>query len=163
MAGETYGLIVPPSGAAFVAGHAARRSQIEQLRQNAVILGKPRYLELGGLEREGHVTTVYDRLTGAFDVELCEEDFRGLTVTLLLWGRVADATGTWRVRLRNTDDGGNVAEMPGAQNNTTLVRQAAIACALPAGTTPKWCRLEILAGSALYPAYAFGRLKVAKL
>lgn len=155
MATETYAALTPPSGATFIAGHAARASQIERVRQNLVILGKRRYWDLGSASNVGHVNTSYDWAENAPSVELCEEDVRGLTLTFRVWVRVANASGTVRVRLRNTTDGSNVAEMAAAVSDTawTLYEVAATA---PTGTTPKVCRVEIIAGNALYAAYYRG-------
>ena len=114
MAGESYGLVTPPSGSTFIAGHAARASQIERVRQNLVILGKRRYVELGGDSEAGVTDTSYVWAPNGKAIELCEEDVRGLTLTLRVWVKVNNASGTVRVRLRNTTDGSNVAEMAAA-------------------------------------------------
>jgi hypothetical protein len=157
MAGETYGVIVPPSGASFVAGHAARASQIEQVRQNAVIMGKPRYIDLGGSEIDGHDDSSYARLRSGKVVPLCEEDYRGLTLTLEVWVRVSNAAGTVQVRLRSTDNTVTVAEISAVSVTTTTKETAA--CTLPAGTTPKDCQLEIVLTSGKI-GFAYGHLKL---
>lgn len=159
MAGETYANVTPPTGSTFIAGHAARASQIERVRQNFVVLGRRRYFDLGGTESDGHTDTSYARLRNGREVELCEEDFRGLTLTMRVWVRVANVAGSVRVRLRNTTDSVTVAEMASAVTDITLTLYE-VAVTLPAGTTPKTCRLEIIAGSATYPAFAFGQLRI---
>lgn len=155
MAGETFALPTPPSGTSFAAGQAARASQMEAVRQCLTILSKRRYWDLGGASSFGHVNTAYDWAENAGTIELCEEDVRGLTLTFRVWVYVANASGTVRVRLRNTTDGSNIAEMASAVSDTswTLYEVAATA---PAGTTAKSCRVEIIAGNALYPAYYRG-------
>lgn len=158
MAGESYGLLVPPSGDTFMAGHTARVHQIEQSRKNFAVLGRQRYIHLGGTESDGHTSESYERLRNAMPIDLCEEDYRGLTLTLVVLMRVANASGTVQVRLYNTDDSAPVAETT-AENNTSLTRYTA-AVTLPAGTDPKSCRLEILAGDETYPAFAMGGLLV---
>lgn len=163
MAGETYDDLIPPSGSTFIAGHAARASQIEQVRQNLTILGKRRYWDLGGSEIDGHDEPTYARLRSGKVVELCEEDLRGLTVTLQVWVHVDDAGSTVRVRLRNVDIGANVAEMVAAVSDV-LPTLYEVACTLPTGTTPRSCRLEILttgAGSPTSYGYAYGQLEIA--
>jgi len=158
MAGESYGPVVPPSGATFIAGHTMRASQIERCRQNFVIAGKRRYIDLGGSDSIGTESTSYERAVQAPEVELCEEDFRGLTVDLVVWVRVASG-GTVRMRLYNTDDASAIAEMTSAVSNTTLTRYI-VTVTLPSGTTHKWCQLEIKTSSADFPAYGFGRLRI---
>lgn len=159
MAGETYGLLVPPTGSTFVSGQTVRASKFEQDRQNFAVLGRPRYTHLGGVETDGHIDTSYARLRNAAAIELCAEDYRGLTLTLVVWVRVQAGTGTVRVRLRNTDDSSTVAEMAAAVSDTTMTRYEA-AITVPTGATAKSCRLEILAGSAADEAYAFGGIEV---
>ena len=155
MAGESYGALLPPSGSAFAPGHAARASQIERVRQNLTILGKPRYWHLGSASTVGHINTSYAWAEDAPVVELCEEDVRGLTCTLRVWVKVADAAGTVRVRLFNTVDSVTVGEIaPGIAVTTWTLYTAAVTP--PTGTTRKACRLEIVAGSASYPAYYRG-------
>jgi hypothetical protein len=155
MAGETYGVPVPPSGSAFAAGQAARASQMEAVRQSLTILGKRRYWDLGSASEVGHVNTSYEWAANAGTIKLCAEDVRGLTLTFRVWVYVANASGTVRVRLRNTTDSSDVAVMAAAVSDTswTLYEVAATA---PTGTTAKTCRVEIIAGSALYPAYYRG-------
>lgn len=155
MAGETYAALTPPSGSTFIAGHAVRASQAERIRQNLVILGKRRYWDLGGASESGAINTSYDWAPNAGTIELCEEDVRGLTLTFRVWARVANASGTVRVRLRNTDDSATVAEMAAAVSVTTWTLYEVTATP-PTGTVAKVCRVEIVAGSALYPAYYRG-------
>jgi hypothetical protein len=155
MAGETYSVPVPPSGSAFAAGQAARASQMEAVRQALTILGKRRYWDLGGASSFGHVNTSYDWAENAGTIQLCAEDVRGLTLTFRVWVYVANASGTVRVRLRNTTDGSNVAEMVAAVSDTSWTLYEVTATP-PAGTTAKTCRVEIIAGNALYPAYYRG-------
>jgi hypothetical protein len=158
MAGETYGLLVPPTGSTFVAGHTARVHQIEQSRKNFAVLGRQRQMHLGGDEMDGHTSESYERLRSAMPIDLCEEDYRGLTLTLVVLMRVANASGTVQVRLRNTDDGATVAETT-VENDTALTRYTA-AVTLPTGVTPKRCELQIVAGDETYPAFAMGGLLV---
>lgn len=144
MAGETFAAIVPPSGSAFAAGQAARASFAEQVRQDLVILGKRRYHDLGGDSEAGVTDTSYVWAPNGGVIELCAEDVRGLTLTLRVWVKVSNASGTVRVRLRNTTDGSDVAEMAAAVSDTSWTLYTVSATA-PAGTTAKTCRLEIKA------------------
>jgi hypothetical protein len=155
MAGETFAALVPPTGATFVPGHAARASQIERVRQNFAILSRQRYWHLGSASMVGHVNTAYAWAEDASAIKLCDELVRGLTCTFRVWVKVADAAGTVRVRLQNVDDGVAVAELPAGINvlSWTLYE---IAVTPPAGATPKACRLEIVAGNASIPAYYRG-------
>jgi hypothetical protein len=162
MAGETYAALVPPTGSTFTPGHAARASQIERVRQNLVILGKPTYWHLGSASMIGHINTSYAWAEDAPVVELCEEDVRGLTCTLRVWVKVADAAGTVRVRLQNTVDSVTVAEIAAGIADTTWTLYTATVTP-PTGTTRKACRLEIVAGAAAYPAYYRGAQLEVKL
>lgn len=153
MAGESYALLTPPSGSTFIAGHAARASQIEQLRQCIAILGKRRPIAGGGSDTDGHTGVAYERLRNTVPVQLCEEDYRGLTVTAHFRVRVANASGTVQVRLRNTDDGSDIAEMTAAVSDTSLTDYE-VTATLPAGTTRKNCEWQIVVGDATYPGYA---------
>src|SRR5690606_1675078 len=160
MAGETFAPPIPPSGSTFMAGHTARVRQIGAARQALVVLGKPRYIHLGGIESDGHTGETYERLRNAVEIPLCAEDFRGLTVTLRVWARLSELAGPetyMQVRLRNMDDGSDVAETEEIVS-TSLAQYEAV-CTLPEGTTPKWCRLEIVSSDGT-PAYAFGGLEV---
>jgi hypothetical protein len=162
MPGETYAALVPPTGSTFTPGQAARASQIERVRQNLVILGKPRYWHLGSASTIGHINTAYAWAEDAPVVELCEEDVRGLTCTLRVWVKVAEAAGTVRVRLQNTADGVTCAELAAGINVTTWTLYT-VAVTPPTGTTRKACRLEIVAGAADYPAYYRGAQLEVKL
>jgi hypothetical protein len=142
MAGEIFALLVPPTGSTFIAGHAARASQIERIRQVIVILAKPRYIHCGGQDGDGHDNTAYARLRNTATLELCQEDYRGLTMTARMKVRVNDAAYTVTVRLRNTDDGVTVAEMTLPVSDVTLTEYTAI-CTLPAGTIRKTCEWQI--------------------
>ena len=153
MAGETYALLTPPSGTTFVAGHAARASQIERIRQCLVILGKPRPIPCGGSDTDGHNDTTYARLRNSVPLELCEEDYRGLTVTAVFHVRVSNASGSVRLRLRNTDDGSDVAEMVAAVNDITRTEYR-VTCTLPPGTTRRTCEWQIVVNDAAYFGYA---------
>jgi hypothetical protein len=153
MAGETFSALTPPSGSTFIAGHAARASQIERIRQCLVILGKKRPIGSGGSDTDGHDGTSYARLRNTVPIPLCEEDYRGFTVTAYVRTRVLDAAGTVRVRLRNTDDNSTVAEMVAAVSVTTLTDYT-LTVTLPAGTTRKNCEWQIQVSNALYPGYA---------
>ena len=128
MAGETFA-----TPGTVAAGDAARASWAQKVHETLVVLGKSRYVHLGGNEMDGHTSESYERLRSAVPIDLCEEDYRGLTLTLVVLMRVANASGTVQVRLRNTDDGSNVAETT-AENDTTLTRYTA-AVTLP--TTPQ--------------------------
>lgn len=158
MAGETAAQVTPPTGTTFMAGHAARASFPERIRQNTVIQFKRRYIELGGSDQIGSESTTYERAVQAPEVELCEEDFRGLTVDLVVWVRVNDPAGTVRMQLYNTDDGSVVGEMAAAVSDTTLTRYV-VTLTLPLGTVHKWCQLQIKT-SAGYRAFGFGRLRI---
>jgi hypothetical protein len=162
MAGETYAVLTPPTGSTFIAGHAVRASQAERIRQNLVQLGKPRYIDLGGSEIDGHgdECVTYARLRSGKVIELCEEHFRGLTLTLQVWAKLLAGTSTVQVRLRNIDDNADVAEMASAVTVTSLTMYE-VTCVLPAGTTPKQCRLEIeCPGGDADPGVAFGQIKL---
>ena len=162
MAGESYGALLPPTGSTFTAGQAARATQIERVRQNLTILGKPRYWHLGRASTIGHINTSYAWAEDAPVVELCEEDVRGLTCTLRGLGqgggcrrhgaRAALQYGRRRRgrRDRGRDRGHDVDALHGAVTP-------------PTGTTRKACRLEIVAGSASYPAYYRGAQLEVKL
>jgi hypothetical protein len=162
MAGESYGALIPVTGSTFTPGQAARASQIERIRQNLAILGKPRYWHLGSASLVGHVDTAYVWAEDAPVVELCEEDVRGLTCTLRVWVKVGDAAGTVRVRLRNTTDGITLAELPAGIAVTAWTLYTA-AVTPPTGTVRKPCRIEIVAGDASIPAYYRGAQLEVKL
>jgi hypothetical protein len=162
MAGELYAALLPPTGAAFIAGHAARASQIERIRQNLVILGKPRYWHLGSASTVGHTNTAYDWAEDANTVKLCAEDLRGLTVTFRVWVKTYDAAGTVRVRLQNVDDGVTVAELPAGVVATAWTLYE-VAVTPPSGTVARVCRVEIVAGSASIPVYYRGAQLEVKL
>ena len=142
MASEVFGLLQPPTGTTFIAGHAARASQIERIRQVIAILAKPRYVHCGGSESDGHTDTTYARLRNTATLELCEEDYRGLTVTARIKARINDAAETVRIRLRNIDDNVTVAEMVASVNVTTLTEYTVV-CTLPTGTTRKTCEWQM--------------------
>jgi hypothetical protein len=162
MPGETFAALVPPTGAAFVPGHAARASQIERVRQNFAVLSRARYWHLGSASLVGHVNTAYAWAEDANTITLCDELVRGLTCTLRVWVKVADLSGTVRVRLQNIDDGVPCAELPAgiAALDWTLFETPVT---VPAGATPKACRLEIVAGLASVPAYYRGAQLEVKL
>jgi hypothetical protein len=155
MSGETFAALLPPTGAAFVPGHAARASQIEQVRQNLTILGKPRYWHLGSAGSVPVVSTAYVWADDAPEVMLCAEDVRGLTLTLRVWLKVADALGTVRVRLQNVDDAVVLAELgaPVADLDWVLYE---LSVAPPPGTVRRKCRLEIKVGDAAHAGYYRG-------
>jgi len=155
MAGETYAALTPPTGAAFVAGHAARASQIERVRQNLMILGKPRYWHLGSAGAVPVTSTAYVWADDAPEIMLCAEDVRGLTLTLRVFVKVADALGTVRVRLQNVDDGVTCAELPVPAADLDWVLYE-VAVVPPPGTVRRRCRLEIVAGVATTAAYYRG-------
>ena len=156
MAGETY---LAPGAVTVSPRTVGRASWAQKVHESIVIGGKRRYIELGGSDQIGSSSTVYERAVNAPDVELCEEDFRGLTVDMLVWVRVSDPAATVRVRLQNTDDGSPVAEMAAAVSDTTLTRYIA-AVTLPAGTLHKWCQLQIQVSDAAHRGYGFGRLRI---
>lgn len=149
MAGETYAALLPPTGAAFIPGHAARATQIERVRQCLTILGKPRYWHLGSASSIAHYNAGYDWAEDAPTIKFCLEDVRGLTCTFRVWVKVLDATGTVRARLQNTDDGVTVAEMAGPVNPTAWTLYEVLATP-PAGTTRKSCRVELIGQGAYY-------------
>jgi len=155
MAGETFAALVPPTGATFVPGHAARASQIERVRQDFAILSRPRYTHLGSASTIGHVNTAYAWAEDANTINLCDELVRGLTCTFRVWVKVADALGAVRVRFQNVDDAVTLAELPAGINLTAWTLYA-VPITVPAGTTPKACRVEILATDAAYPAFYRG-------
>lgn len=156
MAGETYNPPAPP-----VAGEILKAAWGIAVVESLVQLGKRRTIDLGGCEIDGHTGTSYARLRSGKIVELCEEDFRGLTVTCQFFVKVLNTSpvGTVRLRLRNFDDGANVAEMVGAVSDTDIT-QYNVACTLPAGTTAKRCRLEIVVSDADCPGFAYGQLEI---
>ena len=143
MSGEVFGLLQPPTGTTFIAGHAARASQIERIRQVIAILAKPRYVHCGGNDGDGHDGAAYARLRNTGTLELCEEDYRGLTMTARIRARVNDAAGTVQIRLRNTDDGVTVCEMTVPVNVTTLTEYTR-PVVLPTGTARKTCEWQIV-------------------
>ena len=148
MAGETYAALVPPTGAAFIPGHAARASQIERVRQCLTILGKPRFWHLGS-SSNAHELDAYAWADNAPTIPWCAEDVRGLTCVLRVWVKVGDTANTVRVRFQNTDDSVTVAEMTAAVNpaDWTLFE---VPVTPPAGTTRKSCRVEIVGHTAYY-------------
>jgi hypothetical protein len=142
MAGEIFALLQPPTGSTFIAGHAARASQIERIRQVIAILAKPRYIHCGGNDGDGHTDTTYARLRNTGTLELCEEDYRGLTMTARIKARVLDGAFTVTIRLRNIDDGVTVCEMTAPVNVTTLTEYTR-PVTLPTGTARKTCEWQI--------------------
>ena len=162
MAGEIYAALIPPTGTTYIPGHAGRASQIEQIRQNLVILGKPRYWHLGSASTVGHLNTAYAWAEDANTVKFCQEDVRGLTLTLRVWVKTANVSGFVRVRFQNTDDAVTLAELPAGVVDVAWTLYE-IAITPPAGTTRKSYRIEIVAGLNTVPVYYRGAQMELKL
>ena len=153
MAGETY------AAPGTVVGQTAYADWGERVHESIVIGGKRKYIWLGGSDQVGSISTSYERAVAAPEVELCIEEYRGLTVDLIVWVR-AEGGGTVRMRLYNTDDSSAVAEMAAAVSDTGLTRYIVESITLPAGTSLKWCQLQIKSSSATAPVFGFGHLRI---